>query len=689
VPITISDDGRLFSLTTRATSYAFAVDDQGLLRHLHWGPRIDRPADYDVPQKWDLSTNDMLSDIMPEEYPFHGQFRYKEQCLAVTFADRTREIRAHVKGSVVDGDQLIVTLRDDHTGLEIDLGYRVLHRLDLIERWATIRNTSTSAFTIDSAFSAQFHVPYEGLTFRNVHGMWAAEQQRFAQPVAQAKVVVEARHGISTHNHNPYFILDRGATEDAGQVWFGALQLSGNFRGVVEQSTYGGTSVQFGINPYDFSAEIPPGAQFQTPVIVAGYVADGLAQMSLRLHSYGRSLMTAGERPVLYNSWEATGFDVNLAGQVELARKAQRIGVELFVIDDGWFGRRGEDEDGLGDWWVNPVKFPDGLQPLIDEVHDLGMDFGLWVEPEMVNPRADLFRDHPDWIYREPDREPDTARQQYVLNLCLPQVQEYVFRVVDELLSTYDIDYLKWDANRPISHVGALRDPWYGHIRALYEIVARLKAEHPGVMIESCASGGGRIDFGALSVFDDFWTSDNTDAWDRLTIQRGYSLVYPSKAMRAWVTDSPNFLTQRRIPLQFRFHVAMMGSLGIGADLTTFSEEELAQCEALVEQYKQIRPVVQDGDWYRLDNPSPNDYQAHQYVHDGSAVLFLFLPFSRIGRRGTRLRMRGLDPAATYRFTWDWKTVEKTGQYLMEHGLDAWLMGEYASSITTFETVTG
>ncbi len=665
-------------------TYAMAVDDAGLLRNVHWGGPIAAGSDLAPLPMWDLSTNDMYADIAHEEYPCHGGFRYKEQCLAVEFADGTREIRAVYVGHT-DTDHLVIHLADEQYGLAIDLHYRTVPGLDLLERWSVIGNRSTQPVTLTSAFSAQFHIAWDDLTLRNVHGLWAAEQQPFTQQVGYGKVVLESRKGVSNHNHNPSFILADDATETSGRVWFAALKYPGNFKAVVEQSQYGGTSAQIGINDYDFSMVIEPGESFTTPTVVAGFSEAGLGDMSHTMHAYGRRLMRPGTRPVLYNSWEATGFDVTAANQVTLAQRAQRIGAELFVVDDGWFGRRGEPADGLGDWWVNHEKFPEGLDALIDDVHATGMSFGIWVEPEMVNPQSDLYAAHPDWIHRDPAREPETARDQFVLDMSRTDVQDFVVGTLDDLLDGHDIAYVKWDANRPMAQVGADPAVWWRHTQGLISAVTRIRERHPEVLIEACASGGGRLDLGTLSLFDDFWTSDNTDALDRLTIQRGYSMLYPIKAMRAWVTDAPNFLTQRSIPLRFRFHSAMMGSLGIGADLTTFTDPELDEAAALVAQYKQLRHTIQEGDFHRLQNPSPNPYQLYQYCRPDQSVLFVFLPSSTIGRRGTRARLRGLDPDARYRFHANWTWQEKSGSWLMHHGIDLWLMGDYASEIITID----
>jgi len=677
----------VFALHTDNTSYVFTVTDTGLLRHLHWGGRIEA-GDVIVELLWDVSTNDFLQDITPQEYPAHGRFRYNEEALMVRFPDGGREADLRYQGHEQGADTLVVTV-DDDKGLRVCLHYRVVPDLDLIVRWATV-TASVPGVVVESVASAQFNVPFRDLTLHTVAGHWGAEQQEVVQPVS-TKVVLESRRGISNQHHSPYAVLSREATESAGRVWAAALAFSGNTKVVVEQTQYGQTLLQLGINDHDLEITLAPGEPFTTPEAVAVYTEEGLDGLSRRLHAYGESLMDPRVRPVLYNSWEATNFAVTVTGQIELAERAAAVGAELFVVDDGWFGRRNPDEtggihDGLGDWWVDPVKFPDGLGPLIAAVHSAGMQFGIWVEPEMVNPESDLFAAHPEWIYAEEGRTPDQARGQYVLNLTLPAVQEFVLSTLDDLLTDNAIDYVKWDANRPMSQVGSQRDVWYAHIQALYDVVREIKYRHPGVLVEACASGGGRIDFGALSVFDDFWTSDNTDARDRLDIHRGYSLVYPPRAMRAWVTDVPNFLSQRSIPLQFRFHSAMMGSLGIGCDLTAMSQEDLKAAKKWVSQYKQLRPLMDR--FHRLENPSPNDYRLFQYSAEQGAVLFAFLPSSRVGHKPTTVRLRGLDPQARYRFTYEWQQHEASGAYLMNRGLRLWLQGDYASTIIRFDRVT-
>ena len=681
---------RTWALQTPTTTYAVACDERGLLRSVHWGGRIDAVDDLTPGQLWDLSTNDLYADIAEEEFPLHGGFRYKEVGLRAVLADGTRELRPVVAdGTWHERGHLTIRCIDEAAGLTVDLHYRTVGDLDLIERWVVVSNTSQDPILLERIASAQFHIPFDDLRFSNVSGLWAAEFQPFTQPTGPAKLRLDSRKGVSDHRHNPSFILaGPDTTETAGPVWFGALAHPGNFFLTVEQSQYGGTSVTIGIGEDDCAVTLEPGGSFTTPPVVAGYTRQGYGRMSTTAHEYGRRLMRPGPRPVLYNSWEAAGFDVTDDGQRELATRARAIGAELFVVDDGWFGRRGQEADGLGDWWVSPEKFPRGLAPLVAHVNRLGMAFGIWVEPEMVSPNSDLYAAHPDWVHRDARHDPETSRDQLVLDLSRPDVRDHIFSVLDGLLSENAIAYLKWDANRPMAQVGPDRAVWWEHTAGLVDVVQRLREAHPEVLIEACASGGGRVDLGTLGLFDDFWPSDNTDALDRLTIQRGYSMLHPTKAMRAWITDSPNFLTQRDIPLRFRAHVAMMGSLGVGADLSSMTETELAELGVYIDQYKTWRPVIQEGALHRLDNPSPNAYQLYQFSVPERSLVFVFLPASRIGRRGTRVRLRGLEPDSRYRFTANWVEHDRSGAWLMEHGFDVWLQGDYASDVIVVDRIS-
>ena len=680
--IVINELKNVFALQSKNNSYVFGIDNMGLVRHLYWGSKIENVDDFDMPTLVEVSTNDPVFEITKEEFPVYGSLRYKEHCLKASFIDGCRELVYSYEGYEVDGNELVIKLKDIHYDFNMNLHYKVYEEYDLIERYVTIKNNSENVIEIEKVHSGQFHIPYEDLTFSNVHGHWGAEQQRFTQKVSYGKIVIENRRGISTHNHNPYFILDKNATETTGEVFFGALKLSGNFSGVIEQTQYGETLVQLGINSHDFLLKLNQGEEFISPAIIAGYSNSGFETMTHNLHNFAKdNVLRSGLRPVLYNSWEATEFKVSCDEQIKLAKKAKEIGAELFVVDDGWFGERHGIDNGLGDWYVNEEKFPNGLNPLINEVKAMDMMFGIWVEPEMVNPLSNLYKEHPEWIYHFDSRESDTSRGQYVLDVTKKEVKDFIYNMLDNLLTTYDIDYIKWDANRPMSQTNLERDVWYKHIEAVYDIVKNLKLKHPNVLFEACASGGGRIDYGILGIFDDFWTSDNTDAYDRLFIQDNYSYIYPIKAMRAWVTDCPNFLSRRIIPMKFRYHSAMMGTLGIGCNILKFSEEEIELSKGLIEEYKNIRHIVQEGDFYRLENNSKNKYKLYQYMNGKEGLVFAFLPQSELGHRGTTIKFRALEKESTYLVKIDKNVIVKTGRYLMNHGLELKLYGDYDSII--------
>ncbi len=539
----------------------------------------------------------------------------------------------------------------------------------------------------------------DGYRLSYLSGRWAAETQLNREPIHEGMKVLESRLGHTGHNLNPWFAIDNGdASEEHGRVWFGALAWSGNWRITVEQTPYRQVRVTGGFNTFDFSYPLKPGETLETPAFYGGFAENGFGEASRLLHNLEREDIAPGGlksrlRPVLYNSWEATEFNVSESGQKELAEKAAKLGVELFVMDDGWFGKRNNDRAGLGDWFPNPQKFPNGLKPLIDYVNQLGMDFGLWVEPEMINPDSDLYRAHPDWVMNFPGRPRSELRNQLVLNLARDDVKEYIFGVLDKLATEYKIRYFKWDMNRTFSEPGwpeqtpaDQRKLWVKYVLNLYEIMDRLRAKHPNLEIESCSGGGGRIDLGILRRVDEFWTSDNTEAFDRLRIQEGFSQAYAAKFMSAWVTDVPN-TNGRSTPLQYRFLVAMQGALGIGANLNKWSDEDSRLAKQMIALDKQIRGTVQLGSLYRLLSPRTNDVTANEYVSfDGKqAVLFAFRHSQQYNTPPPTIYLQGLDAHAVYRLeSIDRKVMDEqpqlSGAYLMQNGIDLNLRGDYDST---------
>jgi alpha-galactosidase len=465
-----------------------------------------------------------------------------------------------------------------------------------------------------------------------------------------------------------------------------------------------------GFNPFDFAYKLEPGQGLDTPVFYAGYTDEGIGEASRLMHQFEIArILPAGPkpklRPVLYNSWEATEFKVNEPDQERLAEKAAKLGVERFVVDDGWFGARNSDKAGLGDWVVNREKFPNGLKPLIDKVHGLKMSFGIWVEPEMVNPDSDLYRQHPDWILNFEGRQRSLGRNQLVLNLARDDVRDYVFNALDKLLSQNDIQFLKWDYNRNWSEPGwpqvapdEQQKVYVTYVQHLYEIMRRLRERHPGVEIESCSGGGARADLGIMGLTDEVWPSDNTDPSDRLSIQDGFSYAYAPAVMMAWVTGSPNWVNKRSSSLDFRFLSAMQGGLGIGAKIEEWTPAEDATARDYIAAYKGIRATVQFGRLYRLLSPQERaPYSATESVAaDGNqTVLFAFLRQGQEAQAYPTLHLQGLDSAARYSYRLiHGKAAAGTpavasGAYWMGHGIDLQLNGDLDAAGVVFERVDG
>lgn len=674
----------IFILETKNTHYVFGIDEAGYNRHLHWGDKCNA-ADYEFTDICgENAYNSMLDEYKQEITPF-GSTMYRECDIKARFSDNCREISMRFENYDIDGDTLKVHFKDDYYPLQITLNYTVYEAYDIIKRYVTLKNTGAEPIVFDRIFSAEFALPSEKpYTFRNTNGAWGGEFVQTEAVLDGGNLVFESHRGASNHNAAPYFIAHQNADENSGAVYFASLAYSGNFKVSANRDAYSITRISIGMNDFDFSHTVLPGESFCAPPVYCGK-AEGFGEMSRNMNRFCVEHLLPKQfndkpLPILYNSWEATGFDVNAKHQTELAKIAADMGVELFVMDDGWFGKRDNDRAGLGDWFVNPEKFPNGLDELIENVNRLGMDFGIWVEPEMVNPDSDLYRQHPEWAYHYAHRNADELRNQLVLNMTRADVQEYIFNCLDELLGKHNIKYIKWDMNRPFSQTGAenLENPQmysYLHTMAVYNIVDRLKERYPHVQFESCASGGGRCDLGAISHYDQVWTSDNTDGIDRMTIQKGYSLLHPIKTMRAWVTDIAGI--NKPCSLDFRFNIAMQGSLGIGGNLTKYSEEDLEICKKNIAFYKSIRNTVQFGDLYRILDIEKDEALCNEYVNADKteSVLFLAANGTRFYKKKCNLRFAGLDKHKTYSFSLDGVEYQKGGAYLMTVGIPIYVRG--------------
>ncbi|MFN7993692.1 MAG: alpha-galactosidase [Bryobacteraceae bacterium] len=700
---------KMWVLETAGTSYIIGVNEENSLQNIYWGKRLFRDDDLEPAHtNAEHASFDSRESQTPEEYPGWGGLRYNEPCLKITLAGGTRDLVLVYASHEIHGDTLVIHTKDIRYPFTADLIYTVYPRSNIIEKHSVIRNQTGENAVVESAQSGVWYVPQgDGYRLSYLTGRWAGETQLHREAVQPGKKVLDSRRGNTSHQANPWFALDYHGTagEEHGRVWFGAIGWSGNWKLVVEETPGQQVRVTGGLNEFDFGYLLKSGESLETPPFYGGFTDRGFGESSRILHAFEREHILPDHaaphtRPVLYNSWEATTFNVNEAGQKELADKAAKIGVEMFVMDDGWFGKRNDDHAGLGDWYVNPQKFPQGLGGLISHVNKLGMKFGLWVEPEMVNPNSDLYRAHPDWAIHFNDRPRSEARNQLVLNMARDDVRDHIFSVLDKLVSENHIEFLKWDMNRhfgepgwPEIPVAEQKEIWVKYVDNVYNIIDRLRAKHPALEIESCSGGGGRVDMGILKRVDQVWTSDNTEAFDRLRIQEGFTNAYPPKVMMAWVTDVPN-LNGRSTPLKYRFLVAMQGSLGIGSNLNQWGNDDFTLAAGMVGLYKNIRATVQQGALYRLFSPREGEFTANQYVsQDGrQSALFAFLHSQQYLRPVPIVYLRGLDERALYKIkrideSLPGKQETFSGAFLMNHGLQLALKGDFDSTVLVLDRV--
>ena len=687
---------KVFRLDAANVSYAFGVNGRGDLQQIYWGGRIAASDPIPTPEPMrEWASFDSTYTNTPQEYAGWGAGIFTEPALKVTFADGNRDLVLHYASESQKPNGFDVVLKDISREIYVTLHYSIDPATGIIGRSASIQNRESAPVTVEQAAAAAFTLPRGQYTLNYLTGRWAGEWNLTQEKIHPGARVLESRRGSTGHQNNPWFAIQSGTPdEDRGDVWFGALAWSGSWRITVEQDQLDSVRITGGFNPFDFGYVLKTGETLETPTFYAGYSAHGLGGASNQLFQFElhnilpRAGKNAGQsaprpRPVIYNSWEATEFNVSEAGQMALAEKAAHLGVDRFVMDDGWFGQRKDDHAGLGDWYVNKEKFPHGLKPLIDKVHGLGMDFGLWVEPEMVNPDSDLYRKHPDWVLNFPGRPRTEQRNQLILNLARQDVHDYVLNFLDKLLNENDIAFLKWDYNRNWSEPGWDQLPpaeqkkvYIAFTRNLYAILAELRRRHPNVEIESCSGGGGRVDLGILGYTDEVWPSDNTDPFDRLTIQDGFTYAYTPQIMMAWVTDSPPW---RSFSLQYRFLSSMQGSLGVGSDIIKWSPEQMAMAKRLIASYHDVQRTIVQGTLYRLISPrNGSEFSATQTVNQdkSQSVVFAFIHSTQEGRGFPLLKLKGLDPAAKYALT----SIEgklapgmpesATGSYWMNHGLE-------------------
>ena len=684
---------KTLTLTTRSSAYQMQIGPLGHLLHLYYGPLASDCFSYlYLPRDVGFSPNPAALregrgwslDTQPQEYSaaLCGDYRLSSLEFTTEAGLRGADLR-YLRHTISPGKYalpglpcarggadtwtLSVTLGDAATGVEVELLYGVYEAEDFITRCARIRNGGGVPMQLQKAASLCLDLPFGDWELLHFFGSHTMERQPERVPVAWSVQTVASRRGFSSHQQNPFVVLCApDATEQIGAC-YGVMPIwSGSHETSVERSQTGSVRLVSGIGSADFSWQLLPGETFQTPETLLCYSAEGLTGLSQSFHRFLRAHVARQgaydrPRPVLLNSWEASYFDFDHDSILRLARDARDLGVELLVLDDGWFGDRDDDKRALGDWFANPRKLPGGLGPLIRDIRALGLDFGLWVEPEMLSEDSALYRAHPDWALTVPGREPTVGRDQLVLDLGREEVRDWLYETFSALLREHPISYIKWDANRHLSDLYSRALPperqgetGHRYLLGLYALLERLCTEFPDVLFEGCAGGGGRFDAGMLPYFPQIWCSDNTDPVSRLAIQRGTSFGYPPVAMACHVSASPNHQTGRSSPLGTRGVVAMTGAFGYELDPAALSEAEREEVKRQITRYRELEPLLRCGDYYRLDPAAALPLAAWQFVSPDrrETLLSLVLTGAPPGPIPLHLRLRGLDPAASYRLIW-------------------------------------
>ena len=707
---------RLFHLRTARTSYVIGLLEGGVVAHLYYGARLNHLnvanilRCHELPENGSFTLHGCTLDRVPQEYPAFGMGDSRKGAVSVTAPDGTRTVDLRFSSAeVVDGKPalpglpatfggncktLLLTLTDAALGLEATLRYTLFENCDVIVRSVSLHNVSDCSLTIDNAMSLCLDLPESGFDLLTLSGAWSREREWVRRPLAFGESCVSTRYGASGHTTSPFLALLRPeTTESQGEVYAVSLIYSGNFYAGTEVDRYRKTRLRIGINDDGFSWMLAPGESFHAPEAVLTYSTDGLDGMSRQFHRICSEHLVRGEyaharRPILLNNWEATYFHFNEEKLLRIARTAADVGVELFVLDDGWFGHRDSDNSSLGDWTPDRRKLPDGLPALAEKIHDLGLKFGLWFEPEMISPDSNLFRAHPDWCIHVCSRPNVESRNQLVLDLSRPEVCEHMYNAVAAMLSTAKIDYVKWDMNRNFTCIGSSYLPAerqcelpHRYILGLYGVLERLTRDFPHVLFESCAGGGGRFDMGMLYYMPQTWCSDNTDALYRCKIQYDTSLVFPPFAMGAHVSAVPNHQTGRITPLATRGRVAMSGCFGYELDLNQLTTQELAQVREQIAFVKAHQMTLLYGTFHRLLSPWDGNDTAWITVSPDQrqAVFLLTRALATSAELPPVVRLRGLNSSWRYR-------VEETGEVfggdeLMASGLCCLIPREDAASV--------
>ena len=719
---------KTFNLSTSKTSYVLKVLDSNHVAHVYWGKKIKaKNLDYVLRSKnWGsfLTNTDNIDDFMlemtPQEYPGYGSTDLRTPAVELQFSDGTSatdfRYESHniyvgknklnnLPATYVEDENeamtLELTLVDSLKNVKLILSYSVFEEFDAITRSVKIINESNEDVNINRVLSANVDFRDSDYELLQLSGAWARERHIIRKEIRSGSQSIESRRGSSSHAQNPFMALVRkDTTEQHGEVYGFSLIYSGNFLANVEVDMYENARAQIGINPFDFTWLLKSKEEFTAPEAVLVYSNEGLTGMSHIYNClYGKRLCKGKYRdevrPILINNWEATYFDFNETIIKEIAREATNLGMELFVLDDGWFGKRDDDNSSLGDWFVNEEKLKGGLNKLATEINEMGLQFGLWFEPEMVSPISELYKEHPDWCIHIPGRNRSEARRQLILDYSREDVCNYIIEKISEVLSSAPISYVKWDMNRNMSEIGSAKLPAnrqrevaHRYILGLYKVLEEITTRFPDVLFESCSGGGGRFDPGMLYYMPQTWTSDNTDAIERLKIQFGTSMVYPNASIGCHVSAVPNHQVDRITPIETRGVVAMSGNFGYELDITKLPESEKEIIKEQVKLYKEIRETIQFGKCYRLSSPFENNDIAWMFISkDCEEIIVSFVrTLAKPNSKFISLKLVGLDESLKYEILGE--NIIVGGDELMNIGLNVpELKGDYQAKMWRLKKV--
>lgn len=722
------EEHKVLKLDAKDTSYIISiVDEEGFLGHAYFGKKvIDDNVNHllrleEPPYVPSKNNRDRVSfyDSFPTEYSTHGIGDFRESCIKVKDKNGhtacklqyvSHEIykgKKELKGlPATFGDEnnctsLEITCIDKDLNLEVVLLYTVFEELDVITRSVRVKNCSKDEIILAKVLSTC--IDFDGINYDmiSLHGSWARERHISRKKITYGKNAVSTVRGESSHQDNPFIaLLDHSATDESGNVYGFNFVYSGNFFTQVEGCQFDTTRVVMGINPEDFSWKLKENEEFVAPEVVMVYSDKGIGKMTRTFHDLYRNHLIRGQfkdkkRPILINNWEATYFDFNTEKLLSIAKEASSLGIEMLVMDDGWFGKRSSDNSSLGDWVVNTEKIQGGLKNLVDEVNKLGMEFGIWFEPEMISQDSDLYRKHPDWCIHIEGRTPALCREQYVLDLSRKEIVDYIYESVKKVLSSANITYVKWDMNRQVTDLGSLAIPYDQHgeilhryVLAVYEMMDRLTTDFPHILLENCSGGGARFDPGMLYYSPQIWCSDDTDAIERLKIQEGTAMVYPLSAIGAHVSDCPNHTVGRTTPFNTRGYVALAGTFGYELDVTKIPEKDRKMIPSQIAMYHKYNNLVRSGDYYRIENFSENNsFDSWAVVSkDKSEVLVTCIQvLGRPNYHSRRIKLKGLLEDKMY-VNEETKEV-LSGGALMYSGINVSLYGDYSGKLINFKLI--